>query len=219
MQASSFPHLSPHGSYPKRKSPPLRGVLTCDFEESDKRAVSSRGVYNIALCSSFLVSFNFQHITTQLFTVFTVFLSTIIHSSTITMLFSILICTMGLVLPGGHSLPATSESFSVSEMANLARALPSGDTYPPQPPGGGPGKRGLIYNSGTLIQWSDLFVDVDTPTPYVTYGSNGGVDRGNGLNARFSYVPTLQVNGELQNSEWDDLVPILIEGGTKALLA
>ena len=118
-----------------------------------------------------------------------------------------------------HTFPAPSEAFSVSEMANIARALPSGDTYPPQPPGGGPGKRGLIYNGGTKIEWSDFFVGANTPSPYVTYGSNGDVVRGNGLNARFSYVPTLKVNGNLENSQWGNLVPILIEGGTKALFA
>ena len=131
------------------------------------------------------------------------------------MLFSIFLFTVGLALPGVHSLPAPTEPFSVSKSANLARALPSGDNYPPQPPGGGPGKRGLLYNGGTKIQWGDFFVG----SSYVTYGSNGDVVRGNGLNARFSYVPTLKVNGNIQNSQWNDLVPVLIEGGTKALLA
>ena len=130
------------------------------------------------------------------------------------MLFSIFLC-VGLALPGVQSIPAPSEAFAVSEMANLPRALPSGDNYPPQPPGGGPGKRGLIYNSGTKVGWSDFFVG----SSYVTYGSNGDVVRGNELNARFSYVPTITVNGNLENGEWNDLVPILIEGGTKALLA
>ena len=131
------------------------------------------------------------------------------------MLFSIFIWTVGLALPGVHSIPAPSESFSASRMANLARALPSGDTYPPQPPGAGAGKRGLLYNSGTKVGWSDFFVG----SPYVTYGTNGDVVRGNQLNERFSYVPTITVNAKLQNSEWKNIVPILIEGGTKALLA
>ena len=122
---------------------------------------------------------------------------------------------MGLALTGVQSMPAPSEAFSVSKMANLPRALPSGDTYPPQPPGPGRGKRGLLYNSGTKAGWSDLFVG----SPYVTYGTNGDVVRGNELNARFSYVATITVNGKLENSEWNNLVPILIEGGTKALLA
>ena len=122
---------------------------------------------------------------------------------------------MGLALPGVHSIPVPSESFSVSKMANLARALPSGNTYPPQPPGGGPGKRGLLYNSGTKVGWSDFFVG----SPYVTYGTNGDVVRENELNERFSYVATITVDAKLQNSEWNKLIPILIEGGTKALLA
>lgn len=181
-----------------------------------KHAVSSRGVYNIALCSSFL-PFNIHHAflerfqTTQPITVF-LFINT--DSTPLTMLLSIFLC-VGLALPVVHSIPAPSEAFSVSEKANFARALPSGDTYPPQPPGGGPGKRGLLYNSGTKAGWSDFFVG----SSYVTYGSNGDVVRGDALNARFSYVPTITVNGKLQNSEWNDLVPILIEGGTKALLA
>ena len=135
------------------------------------------------------------------------------------MLFSIFLWTVGLALPGVQSIPAPSEPFSDSKIANLARALPSGDTYPPQPPGGGPGKRGLIYNSGSKIQWSDLFVPLNDGDSFVSYGSNGDVVRGNSLNARFSYVPTITVNGKLQNSEWNDLVPVLIEGGTKALFA
>ena len=112
-------------------------------------------------------------------------------------------------------MPARSEAFSVSKMANLARALPSGDTYPPQPPGPGRGKRGLLYNSGSKVGWSDFFVG----SSYITYGTNGDVVRGNELNARFSYVAMITVNSKLENSEWNDLVPILIEGGTKALLA
>ena len=91
-----------------------------------------------------------------------------------------------------HSIPAPSESFS-----NLARALPSGDTYPPQPLGAGPGKRGLLYNSGTNVEWSDSFVG----SPYVTYWTNGDVVRGTELDAQFTYVPTITVNGKLEISE------------------
>ena len=192
--------------------------MACDIEESVKRAVSSRGVYNIALCSWFLSFFNIHHALLERFHTtqrITDFLSINTHSPLITMLFSIIIWTMGLALPGVHSIPTPSESFSVSKTANLARALPSGDKYPPQPPGGGPGKRGLLYNSGTKVGWSDFFVG----SPYVTYGTNGDVDRGNELNERFSYVPTITVNGKLQNSKWETMVPVLIEGGTKALLA
>ena len=106
-------------------------------------------------------------------------------------------------------------------MLALGLALPvssiplSDSTYPPQPPGGGPGKRGLLYNSKSKAEWSDSFVG----NPYVTYGSNGDVVRGDEISDLFSYVPTIVVSGKLENSEWKDLVPILIEGGTKALFA
>ena len=56
-------------------------------------------------------------------------------------------------------------------------------------------------------------------SPYVTYASNGDVIRGGEINNWFSYVPTITVDAKLENSEWNDIVPILIEGGTKALLA
>lgn len=81
--------------------------------------------------------------------------------------------------------------------------------------GAGPGKRGLIYNSGSKVDWSDFYVN----SAYVTYGSNGDVIRGDEINAWFSYVPTIAVDGNLENSEWKDIVPVLIEGGTKAMFA
>ena len=129
------------------------------------------------------------------------------------------VLTLGLALPGVHAIPAPSKSFSeVSSASNLlkaARALPSGDQYPPQPPGAGPGKRGLLYSPESKVDWSDFYVD----NLYVTYGSNGDVIRGDEINTWFSYVPTLTVDANLENSEWNDTVPILIEGGTKAMFA
>lgn len=127
--------------------------------------------------------------------------------------------TLALALPSVYSIPAPSESFPEVESAtsplNAARALPSGDLYPPQPPGAGPGKRGLLYNSKSKVAWSNYYVD----SSYVTYGSNGDVIRGDEINTWFSYVPTIAVDADLQNSEWNDTVPILIEGGTKAMFA
>ena len=126
--------------------------------------------------------------------------------------------TLGLALPWAYSVPVTVASFHEIDSAsksNAARALPSGDTYPPQPPGGGPGKRGLLYNSATKVSWSDFYVG----SPYVTYGTNGDVIRGNQINSNFSYVPTITVDAKLQNSQWKNIVPVLIEGGTKAMLA
>lgn len=127
---------------------------------------------------------------------------------------SIFVMTLSLALTGVHSSPVSSASYEADSL-RAARALPSGDTYPPQPPGGGPGKRGLIYNSNTKESWSEFYVG----SGFVTYGSNGDVVRGNQISDRFSYVPTLVVNSNLQNSEWNSLVPVLIEGGTKALFA
>lgn len=131
----------------------------------------------------------------------------------------IILVTAGLALPAVHALPSPFQSVTevefASNSANVARALPSGDTYPPQPPGGGPGKRGLLYNSSSSVSWSNFYV----LSPYVTYASNGDVIRGGEINNWFSYVPTITVDAKLENSEWNDIVPILIEGGTKALLA
>ncbi len=128
------------------------------------------------------------------------------------------VLTLGLALPK-VSFAAPSKSFSeidsASSLFKAARSLPSGDLYPPQPPGGGPGKRGLLYNSHSEVGWSTLYVG----SSYVTYGTNGDVIRGDELNAELSYVPTIVVDAKLENSEWKDLVPVLIEGGTKALLA
>lgn len=135
------------------------------------------------------------------------------HSSTIAL-------TLSLALLGVHSVPAPSGLFSGVDSAfdnpiTARRALANGDLYPPQPPGAGPGKRGLLYNSGSHVDWSNFYVN----SAYVTYASNGDVIRGDEINAWFSYVPTIAVDAKLENSEWKDIVPVLIEGGTKALFA
>lgn len=133
--------------------------------------------------------------------------------------FSILVLTLGLALSGVHSIPAPSTPFSevnsASNSLKAARTLPSGDQYPPQPPGAGSGKRGLLYNSESSVDWSNFYVW----SPFVTYGTNGDVIRGDEINAWFSYVPTIVVDAKLENSQWNDIAPILIEGGTKAMLA
>ena len=135
------------------------------------------------------------------------------------MLFSIFLFTLGLALPGVHSVPALSKSFSEvdldSKISNVARTLPPRDQYPPQPPGGGPGKRGLLYSSSSQEAWSGYYVG----SSFVTYGTNGDVIRGDELDSHFSFVPTIIVDASLKNAQWKDIVPILIEGGTKALLA
>lgn len=135
------------------------------------------------------------------------------------MYFFTLTLTLGLALPRVQSILAASKPVSEVESAsnpvNAARALPIGDLYPPQPPGAGPGKRGLLYNSKSNAGWSDFYVQ----GRYVTYGTNGDVIRGEELNTWFSYVPTIVVDAKLENSDWNDTVPILIEGGTKAMFA
>ena len=128
------------------------------------------------------------------------------------MLFSIVVLTLGLALPGVHSVPALSKS---SKSSDLARTLPHGDQYPPQPPGGGPGKRGLLYSSSSQEAWSSYYVG----SSFVTYGTNGDVIRGDELDSHFSFVPTIIVDASLKNTQWKNIVPILIEGGTKALFA
>ena len=55
--------------------------------------------------------------------------------------------------------------------------------------------------------------------PFVTYGSNGDVIRGDEISDWFSYVPTIEVDANLENGDWNDTVPVLIEGGTKAMFA
>ena len=121
-----------------------------------------------------------------------------------------LVLTLGLALPGVHSIPTPSKPLSEVGTApnplNAARALPNGDLYPPQPPGAGPGKRGLLYNSESNVVWSDFYAN----SPYVTYASNGDVIRGDEINTWFSYVPTIAVDAKLENSDWNDTVPVLV---------
>lgn len=169
-------------------------------------------VYILVLCSSFLQ--NFPSIVRAVSLTTLLQIINIKKTSSITMHSSVFVLSLSLALAGVHSSPVPSLSTEVDTL-RAARALPSGDLYPPQPPGAGPGKRGLIYNSETKVEWSEFYVG----SPYVTYGSNGDVVRGDQIDARFSYVPTLAVDSNLQNSEWNGLVPILIEGGTKALFA
>ena len=107
------------------------------------------------------------------------------------------------------SLPseaATTAPFQPAPTAN-------GNKYPPQPPGAGPGKRGLCYDNRTNSAWSEFFIG----SQFATYGSNGGVNRGDQLDQSFSYVPTIAVDSDLNNDDWNATVPVLIEGGTKAL--
>jgi len=109
----------------------------------------------------------------------------------------------------------TSPAIAPTETPWSTGDLPAGDTYPPQPPGAGPGKRGLCYDNNTKDGWSNFYLG----SHFATYGSNGDVIRGTQLNESFSYVPTIKVDANLNNDDWNKTVPVLIEGGTKAMFA
>lgn len=113
------------------------------------------------------------------------------------------------------SISQTSSATAPIETPWSTGDLPAGDDYPPQPPGAGPGKRGLVYDDNTQDGWSNFYVG----SPFATYGSNWDVIRGTQLNESFSYVPTIKVDANLNNDDWNSTVPVLIEGGTKALFA
>ena len=112
-----------------------------------------------------------------------------------------------------YSSTASFPSEAATTAPNYPTPTANWDKYPPQPPGAGPGKRGLCYDYKTNPQWSELFVG----SQFATYGSNWDVLRGDELDQSFSYVPTIAVDANLNNDNWNDTVPVLIEGGTKAL--
>ena len=123
-----------------------------------------------------------------------------------------------IAVPNTSAIDMYSSTASlVSEAATTASLQPAptdnGNKYPPQPPGAGPGKRGLAYNDKTLASWSSLF----NGSQLVTYGSNGDVIRGDKLDASLSYVPTISVDKNLNNDNWNGTIPILTEGSTKAI--
>ena len=116
--------------------------------------------------------------------------------------------TAPIVAPASPSSTSSTASSSTPEYRPVSK-------YPPQPFGEGPGKRGLVYDNKSQDGWSELFKG----SKEVTYGSNWGVDRGTQLDESFSYVPTITVDSDLNNNDWNTLVPVLIEGGTKGLFA
>lgn len=203
--------ISPHGSCPSRDSV-LRGGGDFPVFSLSKR------VYNLNLV---FCSFKLDHIfLARCLQTITSYHSPAAHkyqkiTHPLTMHLFTFVLTLGLALPGVHSVPTPSEVESASNPLNAARALPNGDLYPPQAPGAGPGKRGLLYNSESNVVWSDFYVN----SPYVTYGSNGDVIRGDEINSWLSYLPAIAVDANLENSNWNNTVPVLIEGGTKAIFA
>ena len=115
------------------------------------------------------------------------------------------------VKPSSTSIiPLEGSSFYTSE---LPAPTDNGNKYPPQPFGAGSGKRGLMYDYKTQNGWSALFHG----SQLATYGSNWDVIRGSALDDSFAYVPTIKVDADLNNNDWNSTVPVLIEGGTKAL--
>ena len=123
--------------------------------------------------------------------------------------------TIAASLSAAASTSPASSAGAPSPTPGSTGNLPAGDNYPPQPPGAGPGKRGLCYDHNTKDGWSNLFVG----SHLTTYGSNWDVIRGTQLNESFSYVPTIKVDANLENHDWNFTVPVLIEGGTKAMFA
>ena len=125
------------------------------------------------------------------------------------------------ILSSTASTVGTPSAISVAPSSTAATAsasaspTDSGNTYPPQPPGAGPGKRGLVYDYNTQVGWSNFF----DGSKYVTYGSNWNVNRGDQLDGSFAYVPTIAVDANLNNADWNNSIPVLLEGGTKALFA
>ena len=119
--------------------------------------------------------------------------------------------------------PASSSSTTSATSTSAPESRPV-DNYPHQPFGAGPGKRGLVYDYKSQSGWSDFYKG----SKQVTYGSNWGLYRDTSSNNEFSYtqldesfsfVPTIQVDANLNNADWNNTIGLLTEGGTKALFA
>ena len=84
---------------------------------------------------------------------------------------------------------------------------------------GGTAKRGLVYDYNSKSAYANFFVGSE----YVSFGSNWGDERvtGNGVTIpnSFAFVPTLTVDGNLENSEWTASATAAIQSGSKYLFA
>ena len=80
-------------------------------------------------------------------------------------------------------------------------------------------KRGLVYDYNSKTAYGNLFKG----SKYVSFGSNWGSKRaiGNGvtLDASFTFVPTLRVDGGLNNNDWVNDATAAIKSGSKYLFS
>jgi len=98
-------------------------------------------------------------------------------------------------------------------------ASSSASTVPTYVATGGTAKRGLVYDNNSKSAYADFF----TGSQYVNWGSNWGATRatGNGITIpnSFMFIPTLTVDGSLQNNNWMTNAKAAIASGSKYLFA
>lgn len=116
------------------------------------------------------------------------------------------------------SVPLKSSITSVpSTMGTVASSLAS--TVPTYVSTGGTAKRGLVYDFNSKSAYADFF----TGSQHVSWGSNWDDTRatGNGVTIpdSFMFVPTLKVDGGLQNNNWNTIAKAAIASGSKYLFA
>ena len=108
---------------------------------------------------------------------------------------------------------SSSSSTAATTSASTSAALVDKSTT------GGSAKRGLVYDYSSKNSYANLF----SGSQYVGFGSNWGETRttGNGITLpnTWNFVPTLQVNSQLQSSDWSKNVNAAIKSGTKWLFA
>ena len=112
------------------------------------------------------------------------------------------------------SAPVASTKSSTT-VAPTTTKIP-GNTLPVTP-SSGKAKRGLVYNYKSK-DWSKYFVG----SKYISFGSDWS-DTVNGtggtLDGSFTFIPTLTVDGNLQNAGWSSAVTGLINRGTKVIFS
>jgi hypothetical protein len=116
------------------------------------------------------------------------------------------------------SVPLQSSTTSVpSTMGTVASS--SASTVPTYVSTGGTAKRGLVYDYNSKSAYANFF----TGSQHVSWGSNWGETRatGNGVTIpnSFIFVPTLKVDGNLANNNWNTVAKAAIASGSKYLFA
>lgn len=80
-------------------------------------------------------------------------------------------------------------------------------------------KRGLVYDYSSKTAYGDMFIG----SKYVSFGSNWGSKRAIGnsitLDNSFAFVPTLTVDGSLNNYNWVADATAAIQSGSKYLFS